>query len=558
MKKYQTFRLKGHFHLSNFFLYTPISILAIPITFSNQIKSITDLIQQLSIGLFVTTIAGILFYFAKLISDIIYPVSNNKKSFFWIVSIIIIGSARGYLINFTIDRFGFDEIFSVTTRMLVSTINVVLWLVIFAIVTDSNKTFRTKYLALLSQAILIRGKKHENTTSLTPNISAEIDLLQKNIDGLVSKALDQGITSESLRSAAIHIRNQIESNLKPLQRKLWNRTLSAQPKYRFTLLLKYAIVNPNYNFWRILFAFSMLNMVNLGGFLTLNQGISILILNNLLVMFWVKVHQKFNKRISRGLFPNATLLLCSSATLGTLSSTSIEILRGAPWPLSATVSLSVILLTLIVLESMFSLREQDRASLLRILDKGIIRELEDSSSSTYHSNTKVASYLHNSYQSELYGIIAQLQLAAARPDDSDTKAVLEKLGAVINRSVSEDFVNFQKSPSERLERMIESWKGLVDIQIQFPDEHRIDKDRIGLVVEVIEEAVANAVRLGNADKIVVDTFLDKGYLKIIIEDNGQGPIAGGKGLGGQWLDRFALEEWNLEKTSVGTKLTVII
>jgi hypothetical protein len=275
-------------------------------------------------------------------------------------------------------------------------------------------------------------------------------------------------------------------------------------------------------------------------------------------MFWVKVHQKFNKRISRGLFPNATLLLCSSATLGTLSSTSIEILRGAPWPLSATVSLSVILLTLIVLESMFSLREQDRASLLRILDKGIIRELEDSSSSTYHSNTKVASYLHNSYQSELYGIIAQLQLAAARPDDSDTKAVLEKLGAVINRSVSEDFVNFQKSPSEYLERMIESWKGLVDIQIHFPEEYRIDKDRIGLVVEVIEEAVANAVRLGNADKIVVDTFLDKGYLKIIIEDNEQAAIADGKGLGGQWLDRFALEDWNLEKTSVGTKLTVII
>jgi signal transduction histidine kinase len=207
---------------------------------------------------------------------------------------------------------------------------------------------------------------------------------------------------------------------------------------------------------------------------------------------------------------------------------------------------------------MFSLREQDRASLLRILEKGIIRELEDSPSSSHHSNIKVASYLHNSYQSELYGIIAQLQLAAARPDDSDTKAILEKLGAVINRSVSEDFINFQKSPSERLERMIESWKGLVDIQIHFSDEHRIDKDRIGLVVEVIEEAVANAVRLGNADKIVVDTFLDKGYLKIIIEDNGQGPIAGRKGLGGQLLDRFALEEWNLEKTSVGTKLTVII
>jgi signal transduction histidine kinase len=413
-------------------------------------------------------------------------------------------------------------------------------------------------LALLSQAILIRGKKHKNTTSLTPNISAEIDLLQKNIDGLVSKALDQGITSESLRSAAIHIRNQIESNLKPLQHKLWNRTLSAKPKYRFTLLLEYAIVNPNYNVWRILFTFSMLNMINLGGFLTLNQGISILIINNLLVMFWVKVHQKFNKHTSRSLFPNATLLLCSSATLGTLSSTSIEILRGAPWPLSATVSLSVILLTLIVLESMFSLREQDRASLLRILEKGIIRELEDSPSSSHHSNIKVASYLHNSYQSELYGIIAQLQLAAARPDDSDTKAILEKLGAVINRSVSEDFINFQKSPSERLERMIESWKGLVDIQIHFSDEHRIDKDRIGLVVEVIEEAVANAVRLGNADKIVVDTFLDKGYLKIIIEDNGQGPIAGRKGLGGQLLDRFALEEWNLEKTSVGTKLTVII
>lgn len=177
--------------------------------------------------------------------------------------------------------------------------------------------------------------------------------------------------------------------------------------------------------------------------------------------------------------------------------------------------------------------------------------------SVTHGNA--ASYLHNSLQSELTALALQLDSLASNPDPDRNRVVMEKLEALVSQSKSEDFKNFMETPETRLNRVINSWDGIAEIRLNVDPHIWQDPSRSSIVVSLIQEAVANSVRSGRANRVDVVSEYSKDSILVTITDNGSATLlTDRRGLGSQWIDRIAVSEWSLTQAENGRILTVEI
>lgn len=175
----------------------------------------------------------------------------------------------------------------------------------------------------------------------------------------------------------------------------------------------------------------------------------------------------------------------------------------------------------------------------------------------WHGNA--ASYLHNSLQSELTALALQLDSLASNPDPERNRVVMEKLEALVSQSKSEDFNNFMETPEARLMRVVNSWDGIAEIDLNIDPLIWKDSSRSSIVVSLIQEAVANSVRSGRANRVDVVGEYSKDSIFVTVTDNGSAQVTTDRrGIGSQWIDRIAISDWKLEETDKGRVLRVEI
>jgi signal transduction histidine kinase len=133
---------------------------------------------------------------------------------------------------------------------------------------------------------------------------------------------------------------------------------------------------------------------------------------------------------------------------------------------------------------------------------------------------------------------------------------MEKLDALIRRSISEDFANFLESPAIRLERVLDSWKQIIELTTSIDQSLFTDSARGNLFVQLIEESLANSVRKGRATKVNISASLSDSQLLVEINDNGTFDQSSTPGMGSAWIERHSVGDWNFEVTSSGTSLRV--
>jgi hypothetical protein len=238
-----------------------------------------------------------------------------------------------------------------------------------------------------------------------------------------------------------------------------------------------------------------------------------------------------------------------------LGSTYILDLLGLSHSYSAAFLIAPTLPALLVAASFIELALSDRETLLEILTREI--RAKDSEYLERVSRGNAASYIHNSLQSELTSLVIQLDSIAANPDPIQSKLIMEKVESFISRSRSEDFKNFLETPELRLLRVIDSWKGIAEIEISLDKLIFEDQVRAALMVQLIEESLANAVRSGRANKVAVGAEFSADSLRITVRDNGMAPMKNIRdGLGSKWIDSVSISFWTLEETENGRTLTV--
>lgn len=141
------------------------------------------------------------------------------------------------------------------------------------------------------------------------------------------------------------------------------------------------------------------------------------------------------------------------------------------------------------------------------------------SSAEQYQRSQVASYLHNSLQSELLAISKKLEQAATSTDANTHRESLEQLSAMLNRSITQDFKSFYESPDQRLTQLVASWSGIISIKIDNPAAILANSTKSIIAIQSLEELASNAAKHSNTTELEVKAEINNDFLQLIITAN---------------------------------------
>ena len=212
-----------------------------------------------------------------------------------------------------------------------------------------------------------------------------------------------------------------------------------------------------------------------------------------------------------------------------------------------------------LLVSGFQLANRDREKLLHDIESLLMEHGPDSEIRRSYMSENVASYLHNSLQSELLAIAGQMESSAERLDSEELKNSLDRLALRINQPIKDGLDNFLGNPLARLNKLPGAWRGIANIEISIPEEVLSDHKRNILLVQCIEEAIANAVRHSKASNVQVKAqLLEDRRVRLSVINDGEPLKAEGLGIGSAWLDFHAPHSWTRRVFEGGTDLVVTL
>ena len=165
---------------------------------------------------------------------------------------------------------------------------------------------------------------------------------------------------------------------------------------------------------------------------------------------------------------------------------------------------------------------------------------------------RIASVLHGPVQAALYA--SAMRLAQAKTFD---KTLIE----VVQRDIENALIKLEDGPDgesfrEVANQIASLWAGScnIDVEISADAEERISANRVTetCVIEVVREAISNAVKHGEASNAKIKISLERSRLvRVAIENDGIPANQGAKtGFGSDFLDEVAYS-WSL-KSAAGT------
>ena len=102
-----------------------------------------------------------------------------------------------------------------------------------------------------------------------------------------------------------------------------------------------------------------------------------------------------------------------------------------------------------------------------------------------------------------------------------------------------------ENPLKRLYRIKSAWSGIAQIDLNLPANLDLDAEKQSLFVQIVEEAINNAVRSGGAKRVDVEATLisDRG-LTFTVKNDGKLDDTAIEGLGTQWLNSRVSSNWS--------------
>lgn len=431
----------------------------------------------------------------------------SRASTFFIIAAFV-GAARG-LVLIDIGEGMVER--SDVSQVVNSAWSAVLWLTLASLAFGARDRYRRRYHSLLVQGAirqqaLTDWDAHPSVVRVKSNVSA------------ATPATADSVGNEELLRIARTIREEIETNIRPLSHRLWFSAEAEEPKVRITHLVRDACAGvtapivPVAMIWAIggVLGATRLFGTEAGLFSTALSTVS------LAGSLW------FAKRWARS---SAWwgLLLMTGVALSTISVSDVLMnLLGFPSQVWGSALLMILLpgtvLALLIAASAISLAQADRALVLAVAENG----------GAVDGGRRDSAFLHNSLQSELTGMAMQLERAADSGSQDDAREALERVHGLLSRSISEDFESVLEAPRERADRLAAAWRGICDVS--FNCDHEVLGDpRLGVAVQAVEEVITNAVRHGGATRVHVVISKGRTGISVVVESNA--PIRGAAGAG---------------------------
>ena len=534
--------------------------MAVPLALVKQLSPLRFL-EFCSIGVGITTFMGVgLFSLLALINPRTINLLRNQQELISIAVIGIAGALRGVLIYYAIQAFHYIEPSSLLSRIGTSTTTTLLWLTAISVMLTSRKKFLSDYEALLRRAIVTLS--FQMNVNKSSSISKELEGELHEIEELLHLAFkddDLPHTKNSLIIGAATLKKLIEEKIRPLSHRLWIESASWVPKVNIGNSLVTSIKELDLPPGPLAIFLALTSTINITTTLGWQSGafatIVILVEVYVLANFY---QRKIRPKNIRSYPLNTVLLLIPGLTLsGTFYISNKYLFNDDVTTLNLIYLLIFLMAALLV--SAFQLANRDREKLLHDIEKLLVENGSDSEFRRKNMSENVASYLHNSLQSELLAIAGQMESSAERVDSVELKNTLELLVARLNQPIKDGFDNFLSNPLARLKKLQSAWRGIADVEISIPKDVLTNHKRNILLVQCIEEAIANAVRHSKASNVQVKAQLleDQRVLLSVLND-GEPLKAESLGIGSAWLDHHAPHSWKRRVSESGTELVVTL
>ncbi len=213
---------------------------------------------------------------------------------------------------------------------------------------------------------------------------------------------------------------------------------------------------------------------------------------------------------------------------------------------------------IVVVLALFDLTQKDRVFLLTLLETNSKVLYSQVTAGVDLDQRQIASYLHNSFQSELLALSAQLAAAALSGDKVSTSSALQRASAVSARSLSEDLVRMKEQPLDRLVSVIASWENILNIEVEITDDYLREKCNTVLFTQTVEEIASNAFRHDKATNLIITAHPGELGTRLVFQSNGTQPISKSEGMGHSWLNQVSLMPYSIEKNEIGTLIILEI
>lgn len=551
----------GRFRISteSLAIYSAISVLAVPLAVANQFTG-RILALSMYVGVSVTCITFLYLKAAGALRDaLLNKIPQNKEVFLNLFLIASAGAIRGWLIYLSFEWLQISQPSVLPVRILTSTATTMFWLMLISTIVEDTRNFEKHFSSMFRNSILAFSQDPEISLRSASEKRRYRDF--EDIENILNSVLDQTVRSaydrQTLMRAASNVRTIVDDVVRPLSHRLWIQANESLPKFRFGATIHDSIKNLRISpavASGFLFLLGLFNLpVDFGVVQGLIGATSIGILTYLVFKFVNKVISI--KRIEIA-FVNLLLLIAA----GFVVSFGVYVLNHYIFDLSVS-KFSFIFVVLIPMAGIISsVRESTKAD-RNLLLKNMVASLGDIHGRNIEqvTNEKMASFLHNSLQSELMALSYQLEDAAVDPNSEKSKALLEQIGARINRSIGEDFQDFLEAPLQRLQRIKVAWNGIANVELNLPEDLNLESEKLPLLVQIVEEEINNAVRAGGAKNIDVRAvgITDK-KLSLIIKNDGKFDENAAEGLGTQWLDQRVGSRWSRRRIGETTVLEIVI
>ena len=548
-----------------FLAFVPVGILGVAIIIPVEKVTASQRFDWFLVGVIAQAVLAIaILVFNKIYFRFIKGAKFSVAYIFF--ALFTSGALRGIAIGQAAPIFDLADPIAPAVRAINSGITVVIWMGIIGLMLEAQSSYVREYQDLYQRFLMLKSGRLPDGRALNSGrlseIAEQVAQMTSPVRTKLAKLSEGSFTDAQVREAVADLQQVVKEQIRPLSHRLWFDRTSHLLKFRISNLLLDAFKTDETPilFFTALTTFSIfvgttVSMgINIGAVISIIFGITIYMLFTL-----EKLLLKIEMIKSRFIHPIFLILVATVPLL--LTHVYFNLSEIAYWSLYSNVGVAGSVFLTAIFTTMLSQSLIDRAKIIDILTtqitsgyveehlQAIARMTEDS---------EIASYLHSSLQSELTAVALKLDQAAKSGNRDEVKSIIQYAQIVIERDLTVNFHAGEHSPLERINALLDAWRGIADIKIDLQKIELCETQVLTDISQVIEEAVSDAVRFGNANLISIsgDASPDHYYFKVT--DNGKSKPQGGSGLGTILLDEIAPNLWRREFALEGTNLEVWI
>jgi hypothetical protein len=493
----------------------------------------------------------------------VYYGKSVKKLSDQFLLVILMGIARGSVVGLVAPLMGLQDSLPVPQRVYNSTLAVFYWMQAGAIILQYGSLFKETVKKLLTEVL---EKGIVNLPEVAKSSTSELVTIIGHLQEKIVKTVGSKPSRAEIERASSEIDSLIDTHIRPLSQSGWKDGNLVWIRAGFLAVLRRTLTSQKIPIIPVIVLtspFSLVVQITRIGFwatvIVQSTWITLVIVLDRIILpkisterGYAKVNLLFLGSLIILMYP-VTFIVQSIIPFATPASQSAMVLGY----LISAVSQSAFF---IIGAMLFSIQKDQGFAfqfLSDIIKKGELEELLKQTQSG-NLDTKFAQYVHAEVQSQL--LACKLLLLKAAESDFElfppeiTKQIIdrmEKIQVPYMRPVA-------RITSDRVNELSQSWLGLADISYSLsPELHQL-QSYSDVTSQLIEEAIVNSIRHGNATKIRIESRVLGDLLEVVITDNGK--LARDKskgGLGTILFNTFA-KEWNVSDISGQTVMTFTI